>query len=379
LPFFHFTVNQHISKIVSSIPIPSKNKYAARNKVRNSIITKLLTKGHIPLSEIGHISHTILEKNKLLREHLSNRLQFLFIDEFQDVDNWQFRIFDEIRKAKRTRILAVGDPEQYIMGFTYRNTTAIKPSFSNIPLFKFVSKSEKVTLSKNYRSYTEIVNFLNHFHTEINQISEKGTCKDSGVHFIENQDLNMILSKYNNLISKTTWHNTKSHPIFFYLAYENKEFKDYSLKYDLMPISEGYKNVRNPLHISLELITTITGFSQRQLQEIYQLSALAYRRLGVYLLKSIKEEKVHNSESLLEFLTQELGLDIKNDLNANYGNLLRSLLHVKSYSHSAKRSHIYSSIHKAKGLEADAVLVVARNENELNEDYIIPKPFDFHT
>jgi len=355
-----------VSKIVSSTSNIKNKNYAAINKARSNILRKLLTEGHIPLSEIGHISYTILEKNNLLRKHLSNRLQFLFIDEFQDVDSWQFKIFDEIRKAKKTRILAVGDPEQYIMGFTYRNTTARKPSFSNIPINKFVSKSEKVILIKNYRSFTEIVNFLNYFHTEINQVSEKGTCKDSGVYFIENQDMNVIIQKYNDLISKTIWHNTESHPVFFYLAYKNKIYEDLSSKYGLEPISEGYKNVRNPLHISLELITTITGCSQRQIQERYELSQLKYRRLGVLLLESIEKKEVHNYESLLEFFTQELGLEIENDLNANYRDPLRSLLQANSYTHTAKKSHIFSSIHKAKGLEADGVLVVAGNENELN-------------
>jgi DNA helicase-2/ATP-dependent DNA helicase PcrA len=125
--------------------VTDKKNYLARNAVRKKLLGYWLTKGCIPISEIGRVAATIIQNNKRVREVLCNRLQYLFVDEFQDIDTWQFRVFDEIRKGKKTRIYAVGDPEQYISGFTYQNTTARKPkSFTGIPILKFNANKQYV-------------------------------------------------------------------------------------------------------------------------------------------------------------------------------------------------------------------------------------------
>lgn len=354
-----------IAKVITQA---TKGKsFAIKNLIRANTTKKLFSNGHIPLSEIGHISYTILEKNKPLRALLSNRLQYLFIDEFQDVDNWQYKIFDELRKAKKTKIYVVGDPEQYISGFTYINSTANKPEFSRIPINKFSANSEKEIIKKNYRSFEGIVRFINQFHTELDQVSQKGACKDSGVYFILGESVDQIIQKTKSLFDQISWETKGKVPQFFYLAHENKEFEEYSSKYGLTPLSNGNNLIKNPFQKSLELLNGVTGSSSKQIKESYCLDDLEYRRLGFQLIKAIQGKSVRNVIQLLNYISQDLELEIDNSSNIEIGKGLDSIIKSLSSLPTPDKNHLYSSIHKAKGLEADGVLAIAKTNAELSD------------
>ena len=106
---------------------------------RNAIAGRLLSTGKMPFEKMVSIARE-LTKDKRLRALLCGRLQYLLIDEFQDVDIGQYEIFDRIRKGGKTQIYAVGDPEQYISGFTYRGVN--QPAYLEIPFHK-LKKSRK--------------------------------------------------------------------------------------------------------------------------------------------------------------------------------------------------------------------------------------------
>lgn len=106
-PYASIFENIEIEKLFLDIDInsilnnkfPDKNDFKYRNAFRKNLIANLLKNGHIPISEIGKIAANVVENNKRVREVLCNRLQYLYIDEFQDIDTWQFKVFDEIRKG----------------------------------------------------------------------------------------------------------------------------------------------------------------------------------------------------------------------------------------------------------------------------------------
>jgi DNA helicase-2/ATP-dependent DNA helicase PcrA len=263
--------------------VADKKNYMVRNAVRKRLMTYWLAQGCIPISEIGRVAAKIIQNNKRVRDVLCNRVQYLFIDEFQDIDTWQFQVFDEIRKGKKTKIYAVGDPEQYISGYTYQNTTAQKPkSFTGIPILKF--DAEKSYEFANRRSFSEIVQFTNHFHTELDQKSERGSCSDAGVYFLSSTDINTIIKDYRNFIEHTQWHTEEALPSFFYLAFENKLFGDIATKYDLTPITTKVTSPQNHLDLAMNLLSAHAGISRRELLKFYRLSRLQFRELGVQLV-----------------------------------------------------------------------------------------------
>lgn len=80
----------------------------------------------------------------------------LMFDEFQDINQEEWELIELIiEKAEKPRVIAVGDDDQNI--YSFRGS-------SNAFMSKFRSKHSATlyTLPKNYRSYSEIVEFNNH-------------------------------------------------------------------------------------------------------------------------------------------------------------------------------------------------------------------------
>ena len=75
-----------------------------------------------------------------------NNIDALFIDEFQDVDTTQFKIFEKVIAKKK---FAVGDPWQSI--FVFRGADG--------EVFDKVNDFEEHKLKYNYRSYQEIIDY----------------------------------------------------------------------------------------------------------------------------------------------------------------------------------------------------------------------------
>ena len=75
-----------------------------------------------------------------------NNIDALFIDEFQDVDTTQFKIFEKVNCKKK---FAVGDPWQSI--FVFRGADG--------EVFEKANDFEEYKLKYNYRSYQEIIDY----------------------------------------------------------------------------------------------------------------------------------------------------------------------------------------------------------------------------
>lgn len=368
--FLEIDVNQIVKGQLGS----KYNNHAIRNQVRSRITTKLLQSGKVPLSEIIILADKLMQ-NSQVSQVVCNRLQYLFIDEFQDADTGQARVFDQIRKGKKTKIYAVGDPEQYILSFTYIEKPGRKPLFQNIPINKFAA--QRTLNIKNRRSFSEIVDFTNNFHTTITQKAIKGSDVDSGVFFIPETDLDVIILKYREII-QVLERNVKileeNNGVItrFYLSYENKTFRGYADKYGLTPVSNDMTKPVSILNESLKLISVVTGLNQKQIREKYNLDYVGCRKLGIQLIRAFSTGKIKQESELIAFVENSLNLECDCE-SVGIQNQLMRLRNLLIHSESNASLHQYTSIHKAKGLEADTVLVVAETKNRLEKWLITDK------
>lgn len=331
--------------------------FGVKNKIKSQIISGLLRNGKIPLKQISSIA-LYLMKLADVQLAVCNRLQYLFIDEFQDVDITQFEIFDSIRKSNRTQIYAIGDPEQYIMGYTYQGRQ--KPPFSKLPINRF--KATIVSKTENYRSSSELVAFNNQFHYQIQQTSIKGSNPQSQIVFISDNTLKRIVEIYQGLCAQI---DADGSPLYFYLSHENKTFEGVAKDHGLTPLQVQHAEFKTAFDEAMDLICNLVGLTKRQIAEKYGLEPIDVRRMGVRLLDAISKGDVHDKDTAIKFIHGDLNLQITNEYELEGKDLLRSLLLIVQNDQNVSANHQYSSIHKAKGLEADAVLVVARNKAEL--------------
>ena len=128
---------------IDSISLRNVNKYA-REMLKGSVRS---------VSEYGYLFSKFLEKHSNRMKYLSDK-KYLFVDEYQDINNIQFSIIKSFYDSG-TKITAVGDDAQNIYSFRDANIEYI---------FKFMDQFKntvKHTLTTNYRSTPEIIDLAN--------------------------------------------------------------------------------------------------------------------------------------------------------------------------------------------------------------------------
>src|SRR5574344_31748 len=121
-----------------------------------------------------------LKEDNGFRATLSERYQFILLDEFQDTNPSQFELVNLLVSGQEApNIMAVGDDEQAI----YEFQGASASSLSN---FKNEFNAKVITLTKNYRSTQEILDFSRHIADQLD------------VSFAKSEGVNKKLSSINN-------------------------------------------------------------------------------------------------------------------------------------------------------------------------------------
>lgn len=149
LTFSRFTRDDFIRKIKSNnaalIPvsiISTIDKFAKQIIDPNSTVDVSLLSFKL-MTYLEETSEKDLKKNMSL-----SKIKIIFVDEAQDLNEVQYRIFCAMRDKLGTIINMVGDPNQNI--YQFRNSSD-----------KYLREFEAVTfqLTRNFRSYSSIVNF----------------------------------------------------------------------------------------------------------------------------------------------------------------------------------------------------------------------------
>lgn len=113
-----------------------------------------------------------LQNDQGFRLTMSERYQFILLDEFQDTNPSQFEIIKQITDYEKPIIMAVGDDDQAIYEFQGASAT----SLSN---FQKHYNAETVTLVENYRSTQEILDYST---TIIRQVDDGSRFGDKELH-----------------------------------------------------------------------------------------------------------------------------------------------------------------------------------------------------
>ena len=97
----------------------------------------------------------ILKKDAGFKASLAERYQFILLDEFQDTNPSQFAIIKELTDYEKPLVMAVGDDDQAIYEFQGALST-------NLSDFQSHYEANVITLTENYRSTQEILDFSHH-------------------------------------------------------------------------------------------------------------------------------------------------------------------------------------------------------------------------
>lgn len=333
--------------------------FKAKNYIKSRLTTSLNKDGYITYDQTLNLAEKSLE-NKRLKEILANRIQFLYVDEFQDTGNKMFGIIESLRKEKKTTIYCVGDPEQYIQSFD----SSIK-NFQNIPILKASRMNQyETTLNKtNRRSVQTIVTFLNNFSQrmyEANTFEQHCHNEISGVpvKFISaTQDITAMLPEF----FKRCESNEIPYKERAIIAKKNDVVKKAvaALNGNVLAPDKSAK-ISAVSEIKDTLLSSL-GTNQTAFCKEKGLTPFDLRIMAVQIIRAIRTEFITNENSFASFVKDKFDLVIKNDIPFKIDNLRQIII-----SNTDNKAIMVSNIHRFKGLELDAVLAVAKNEIELN-------------
>lgn len=92
----------------------------------------------------------LFESDHEIREEYQNRFRYVFVDEYQDLNEGQYRIIKALAPAD-TELCVIGDPDQSIYGFRGADVRYFQQFAEDYP------KSRVICLTKNYRSAETIL------------------------------------------------------------------------------------------------------------------------------------------------------------------------------------------------------------------------------
>lgn len=116
---------------------------------------KLEEEGLFDFADMIEQAIAILKKDKGFRLTLSERFQYILLDEFQDTNPSQFEIIKLLTDYDQPNVMAVGDDDQAI--FEFQGADA-----SNLLTFQEYYHAKVINLEENYRSNQEILDFSRH-------------------------------------------------------------------------------------------------------------------------------------------------------------------------------------------------------------------------
>lgn len=344
----------YITEILKNSKLDTLQKSGKRTKLRNKMLERCQNKGIISFDKVTQLSKEFSEDKEKIKI-IANRLQYIFIDEYQDVSIWQHKMFLNIAKENKTSLFVVGDPNQAIFNFAYKVSQICEKKPKFLPLLELkerISINKFEILNKNYRSTKEIIQFSNKFNHSFQQdISNNEGYKK--VKFIKENTISDILEKFRTL--KTDFNLSEK---TFILAQENNTYKKVK-NYCTLP-SKGSKLNESVFKDIENKIISISGLNRETFLEKNTIDKHEFRCLAIYIFKkvigtSITTELIKNAFS--EKHDRDMVMDSVEVVNKDT---------VFNYEKLQNNEEIYFlTIHKSKGLEAESVLVISEKKTRL--------------
>lgn len=148
----------------------------------------------------------LFAKNEYITKKISDRFDIVIIDEFQDTDERQVKLFDILFSNKS--IFYIGDPKQAIYGFRGGDL------FNYLNIKSSIQKDCIFELNKSYRSTQTVIDFINNFSNYIYNENEKIR------NFLNDQLI------YSNIESGINLSNIKSEAKIIYFSFDDNIYSE---------------------------------------------------------------------------------------------------------------------------------------------------------
>ena len=154
-------LSSEISKFKNSIVTPLEAKATAQTQYYSQIADVyakyeeyLFQNNLVDFDDLLLLSYKILDQNEELAKQMSEKYQYIMVDEYQDTNELQYKLLQKLCTS-HTNLCVVGDDDQSIYGWrgaTIKNILNFTDNFSDTKVVK---------LEENYRSTQKILQYAN--------------------------------------------------------------------------------------------------------------------------------------------------------------------------------------------------------------------------
>lgn len=342
--------------------------YAIKNDSYLEYKKMMWEKGLLHHDDVLFFSFQIINKFPFVVTILNAKFPYIFIDEFQDSNPIQVEIFKKLGLSE-SKIGVIGDIAQSIYEFQGAD-------YKQFQAFSFQDMKEYI-LNENRRSSNEIIDALNSVRQDISQVKVRNISTEKPVIFIGDMTLALRAAKI------------KCNDESIYTLSRNNI------------TSNAMKAEINGIGLNSRLLENLkeTDSNTKRSNLIYAcIKAIAYGKEGKFndaikeleKLFNYRADKIRGKRKALKYITLfldkfaeyenatllDFAVFIRTNLVSDLPNFKAGAIKTFYDSHTFKQLLLcvsipedmssHKTIHKAKGDEFDNVLLVLREENDIN-------------
>lgn len=121
----------------------------------HAYVLEVFANGYVELDDLVNLVIALLERYPEIREEVSLAFDYIFVDEYQDVNKEQYKLIKLLKN--KNKVLIVGDEDQAIYGWRGSNSKYFRDFQLEYPDCKVIK------LERNYRSTQQILNLADGF------------------------------------------------------------------------------------------------------------------------------------------------------------------------------------------------------------------------
>ncbi|RDU66364.1 ATP-dependent DNA helicase [Helicobacter didelphidarum] len=232
----------------------------------------LLQNNLIDFDDLLLLPYRILQQNQQLREKISQKYQYIMVDEYQDTNNLQVGLL-KMLCSTHENLCVVGDDDQSIYswrGANIRNILEFDKEFSHVKIIK---------LEQNYRSTKQILNVANnliaHNKERHDKILKAIRLEGNEVIYFENESDKEEMAKIIESIQKFIENGSK--------------YEDIAILFRLNGLSRNVEECLNRAKIPFKMIGVIRFYERQEIKD-----CIAYLRLATNPNDNFSFERVIN-------------------------------------------------------------------------------------
>ena len=154
----------------------------------HAYVLEVFANGYIELDDLVNLVIVLLERYPEIRKEVSSAFDYIFVDEYQDVNKEQYKLIKLLKN--KNKVLIVGDEDQAIYGWRGSNSKYFRDFQLEYPDCRVIK------LERNYRSTQQILNLADGFIKQNKNRIDK-TLKSDKIGVLP--DIQEIVSKENQI------------------------------------------------------------------------------------------------------------------------------------------------------------------------------------